>query len=151
MYDLAGKILTGTGKMDDPNFAGCTVLVAEHNEKGALGFIINQPFPRALNELVEFSSSPAFPLYKGGPVDEEHLYFVHQCADQIPGSEHITKNLFLGGDFATVIQLLPTGQLATGDIKIFVGYCGWNENDLETEIADGYWEVETFKPDLVFS
>ena len=83
MHISAGTILISSSTMDDENFRKSIVFIAEHNDKGALGFVVNKVFDRSLNELVEFSKSPAFPLYTGGPVDIEHLYFIHRRSDLI--------------------------------------------------------------------
>lgn len=137
--------------MDDPNFYRSIIFIAEYNEDGALGFIVNKIFERPLNELVEFSGSPAFPLYKGGPVDNEHLYFIHRRNDLIPGGTLITGNIYFGGDFKQAIKLINNKTLTTADIKIFIGYCGWNANELEEEIAEGSWKPADHLSELVFS
>ncbi len=128
--------------MDDPNFDSSVILIAEHNANGALGFVINKAFERSLNELIEFSGSPAFSLYEGGPVDQEHLYFVHRRSDLVPGGEFITDIIYLGGDFQKTIEQINNGSLTSNDIKIFIGYCGWDTGELEAEIAEGSWEVK---------
>jgi putative transcriptional regulator len=146
MSHYQGKILSSTPSMDDPNFEASIIFIAEHNEQGALGFIINKVFERTLNELVEFSSSPAFPLYEGGPVDKEHLYFVHRCSSLVPGGALINNDIYLGGDFQKTIECINNKELTSKDIKIFIGYCGWDAGDLEAEIAEGSWEIK--EPDL---
>ena len=137
--------------MDDPNFYGSVVFIAEYNEDGALGFVVNKIFDRPLNELVEFSSSPAFPLYKGGPVDNEHLYFIHRRHDLIPGGTLITDNIYYGGDFKEAVKHINNKTLNTTDIKIFIGYCGWNTSELEEEITEGSWELSDDHNKFVFS
>ncbi|WP_114789817.1 YqgE/AlgH family protein [Niabella yanshanensis] len=150
MSNYQGKILSSTPSMDDPNFDSSVVFVAEHNEQGALGFVINKIFARSLNELVEFSSSPAFPLYEGGPVDQEHLYFVHRRNELIPGATPIIDDMYLGGDFKKTIEQINNKNLTSKDIKIFIGYCGWDTGDLEAEIAEGSWEVKEPDADGLF-
>lgn len=145
-----GKLLSSTPAMDDPNFDSSVIFIAEHNERGALGFMINTVFERALNELVEFSSSPAFPLYEGGPVDQEHLYFVHRRSDLIPGGVPVIGDIYLGGDFQKAIEQLKSKNLSSKDLKIFIGYCGWDTGDLEAEIAEGSWEVKEPDADSLF-
>ena len=126
--------------MDDANFQQAVVLITEYNEKGAMGFVVNNLYPRPLNELVEFRQSPSFPLYDGGPVDHDHLYFIHRKPDLIAGSTPIQNGLYAGGNFQQAVNQINTRVLTTRDIKIFVGYCGWDFGELETEIGDGYWQ-----------
>ena len=143
-----GTILKSTAKMDDPVFANTTILITEYNEKGAMGFVVNNVYPRVLNELVEFQSSPAFPLFNGGPVDHEHLYFIHNRPDLIDEGVLIINGIYWGGNFKQVIENINAYKLTEEGIKIFVGYCGWDTNELEAEIKDGFWEVSKDTSDI---
>ncbi|HTG56662.1 MAG TPA: YqgE/AlgH family protein [Niabella sp.] len=151
MSHYQGKILSSTSSMDDPNFNSSVVFIAEHNEQGALGFVVNKIFNRALNELVEFSDSPAFPLYEGGPVDQEHLYFVHRRSDLIRGGTPIIDDIYLGGDFQKTIEQINNHNLTSKDIKIFIGYCGWDTGELEAEIEEGSWKMEELGVNTLFT
>ncbi|HMR81648.1 MAG TPA: YqgE/AlgH family protein [Niabella sp.] len=150
MIHLSGKILTSAPLMDDPIFRESVIFIAEHNENGALGFVINKIFERNLNELVEFSSSPAFPLFEGGPVDKDHLYFIHKHNDLIPGGVWVTEDIYYSGDFKQAIAYINNTTLTASDIKIFIGYCGWDKGDLEAEIAEGSWIVNDYREDIIF-
>ncbi|MBO9153833.1 YqgE/AlgH family protein [Chitinophaga sp. GCM10012297] len=135
----AGIFLHSTVQLDSDFFAKASIFIAEHNEKGAMGFVINRPFPRKLNELAEFSGGVAFPLYDGGPVDREHLFFLHRRPDLVEGGTPVTGDIHLGGDFSQALVHLNNKTLAEKDIRLFIGYCGWDAGELETEIAEGSW------------
>ncbi|WP_276485522.1 YqgE/AlgH family protein [Paraflavitalea pollutisoli] len=137
----AGQFLTSTYLLDEDYFAQAVILLTECNEQGAMGFIINRPFARRFNELEEFKHSIAFPLYEGGPVDQEHLFFVHRRPDLIPGGEPAGEGLYIGGDFSTAVRLLNNKTLTEKDIRLFIGYCGWDREGLEAEIAEGSWTL----------
>ncbi|ANH83807.1 hypothetical protein A8C56_08885 [Niabella ginsenosidivorans] len=136
----AGTILISSATMDDENFKQAVVLITEYNEKGAMGFVVNKLFPRPMNELVEFRHSPAFPLYNGGPVDHDHLYFIHRRPGLIKGGLRIQNELYVGGNFQQAVIQINAGILTGRDLKIFVGYCGWDFGELEAEMGEGYWE-----------
>lgn len=136
--------------MDDERFKNVIILITEYNERGAMGFVVNKWFPRPLNELVEFSSSPAFPLYNGGPVDPGHLYFIHCRPDLIDEGQFVSGTVYLGGNFKQAVAAINKGRLTDKGIKIFVGYCGWDSGELETEIAEGYW-APLQEPEDLFS
>lgn len=145
-----GHFIHSTPMLKDTIFEQSVILIAEYNEKGALGFIINKSFGRMLNELKEFMHSLPFPIYTGGPVDQEHLYFVHQRPDLIADGKLIAEGLYLGGDFQQAVEAINNRTLTTADIKIFIGYCGWNKGELEIEIAEGSWFVEEGLTEEVF-
>jgi putative transcriptional regulator len=136
-----GIFLTSTSLLDDTFFEKSVIFITEYNEKGAMGFVVNKKFPRKLNELEEFKKGIPFPLYHGGPVDQEHLYFVHRRADLIPGGTPVADGIHLGGDFREALKYINTGILDKKDIKIFIGYCGWDDRELDEEIAEGSWQV----------
>ncbi|RPE09717.1 YqgE/AlgH family protein [Chitinophaga lutea] len=137
----AGTFLKSTALLDDTFFEQSVIFITDHNEKGAMGFVVNRQFPRKLNELVEFMHAGPFPLYEGGPVDQEHLYFVHRRPDLIEGGAPVADGIYLGGNFSTAVQLIAQQTLQETDVRIFVGYCGWDNGELEAEVAEGSWEV----------
>jgi putative transcriptional regulator len=136
-----GLFLKSTSLLNDTLFENAVIFITEYNEKGAMGFVVNQKFPRKLNELEEFKNGRPFPIHLGGPVDQEHLYFIHQRPDLIEGGEPVIDNIFLGGDFKSVVRNIDNHILTEKDCRIFIGYCGWDYRELDDEIAEGSWEV----------
>ncbi|MDE3234945.1 MAG: YqgE/AlgH family protein [Bacteroidota bacterium] len=132
-------LISNTTMHGDPTFDRAVIIVAEHNEKGALGFIINKPFHRKFNELVEFKNSIAFPLWMGGPVKKEELFFLHQRPDLVANGKPVTGNVYFGGNFQQAVQYMNDKTLKGNDVKLFIGYCGWDDHELEDEIAEGTW------------
>ncbi len=116
-----------------------------------MGFVVNDIFPRTLNELEEFKQAGDIPLYQGGPMDLEHLYFIHRHADMIPGGEQVTAGIFIGGDFKKALSCLDKKMITDQDLKIFIGYCGWDPGQLEEEIAEGSWLTVNIPPRVIFS
>jgi putative transcriptional regulator len=143
-----GTFLISSATMDDPYFKGSTVFITEYNDKGAMGFVINKLFPRKLNELVEFRHSKDFPLYAGGPVDTEGLFFLHCRPDVIEGSVFVADNIYLGGNFEQAVRGINNKSLAEKDIKLFIGYCGWDFGELDKEAAEGSWVISYDNIDL---
>ncbi|RFM31811.1 YqgE/AlgH family protein [Chitinophaga silvisoli] len=137
----AGQFIHASSLLDDSIFEKAVIFITEYNAKGAMGFIVNRQFPRGLTELEEFRHGLPFPLYEGGPVDQEHLFFVHQRPDLVPGGTPVTEKLYYGGDFKTAVAQINKRVLTGQDIKIFIGYCGWDQGELEAEIAEGSWTV----------
>lgn len=137
----AGQFLTSTSLLDEDYFAKAVIYLTEYNEKGAMGFVVNRPFPRRFNELEEFKHSAPFPLYEGGPVDQEHLFFLHRRPDLIGGGTFVSGDVYTGGDFKEAVRLINNKTLTEKDIKLFIGYCGWDPQELEAEVAEGSWTL----------
>jgi len=146
-----GTILISSPALEEPHFAKSIILITEYNTNGAIGFIINKLFPRSLNELVEFNFSKVFPMFKGGPIGNESIYFIHRRPDLIEGGIHIVDNIFLGDDFQQAVANVNSGTMQKNEIKIFIGYCGWDAGDLETEIEEKSWLISTLSPEIILS
>lgn len=146
-----GNIIISTNLLDDTNFEKVVIVITEHNEKGSIGYVFNQLFPRRFNELEEFKHSVPVPLYAGGPVQTDMLYFMHRRSDLIKDGESVANNVYMGGDFKKAVQLLNNAELSINDVRLFIGYCGWDAQELEDEIAEGSWQLTNASVDLVFS
>lgn len=141
-----GIIIESTADLADTLFADSRILITTYNNDGATGFIINRPYGRALNALEEFKHSAPFPLYNGGPVDTEHLFFIHQRPDLIADGEPIDDTTYLGGNFKQAVTAINNKSITEKEIQLFVGYCGWDGGELEAEMAEGSWVVSA-KPE----
>jgi putative transcriptional regulator len=150
MQIKAGNILISAPSLDDPNFDKVVIFLTEYNAKGAIGFVINAVFPRMFNELLEFKHSKAFQLYAGGPVEKDSLYFLHRRADLISEGICVTGNIYSGGNFKQAVECINNGSISINAIKLFIGYCGWDDNQLETEIEEGSWLVCNTDSAIVF-
>ena len=142
MSDLkAGLYIKSNAALNGSFFEHATILIVEHDEAGSEGFVTNKPFGKSLHELIEFNHSYPFPLMDGGPVDRDHLFVLHKRPDLIDGGEQIPNGLYLGGNMEQVIQAINTGNANPQEIQLFIGYCGWDEGELETELEEGSWTV----------
>ena len=129
-----GKFLIATpSSIGDTNFQRSVVLLVEQKESGTVGFILNKKLDYNLDEVME-GVSVKIPLYFGGPVEQDSLFFIHQAADLIPNSLHISQNFYWSGDYKTVIELINSKKLKEHQIRFFLGYSGWGEHQLEDEI-----------------
>ena len=142
MSDLkAGFYIKSNADLNGSFFEHTTILIVEHDEAGSVGFVTNKPFGKSLHELIEFNHSYPFPLMDGGPVDRDHLFVLHKRPDLIDGGEQIPNGLYLGGNMEQVIQAINTGNANPQEIQLFIGYCGWDEGELETELEEGSWTI----------
>ena len=77
-----GKLLIAEPAIiGDVSFNRSVVLLANHNEDGSVGFILNKPLTFTLNELIPEIKGDEMQIYNGGPVEQDNLYFLHKVPD----------------------------------------------------------------------
>ena len=136
-----GKLLVADPSIiGDFSFTRAVILLADHNDEGSVGFILNKPMSHDLRTFVPEISQP-FSVFEGGPVDQDRLYYIHSRRDCIPNSKPISKELAWGGDFDIITSMINNGELSSEDIKFFLGYSGWSCNQLKDEVKQKTWIV----------
>ncbi|MFY7900120.1 MAG: YqgE/AlgH family protein [Chitinophagaceae bacterium] len=146
----AGNILLSDPFLKDPNFVRTAILVCEHDDKGSFGFVINKPSDYSLGSLVPSVDFSNFPVFIGGPVQNDTLHFIHSIPKEIGGFE-IEDGVFWGGNFEMVITMLQQQTLQYHQIKFFMGYSGWGSNQLHTEVLEKSWIVTKGNQQLVLA
>ena len=122
----------------DLSFNRSVILLADHTAEGSVGFILNKPLKYTIKDLLpEIESN--FKIYNGGPVEQDNLYFIHNVPDLIPNSIEISKGIFWGGDFEFTKELINTGVIKKKNIRFFLGYTGWDSEQLENEMQANSW------------
>ncbi len=136
-----GKLLIAEPSLTgDVSFNRSVVLLAEHNSEGSVGFILNKPLNYSMNDLVEEILVP-FPVYNGGPVEQDNLYFIHKVPHLISNSVEISDGIYWGGDFETTVALINQQKITQNDIRFFLGYSGWASLQLDQELHSKSWIV----------
>jgi putative transcriptional regulator len=149
MDSLKGQLLIAGPNLFDPNFRRTVVLVAEHNEEGALGVVLNRPSEvtvaqaaSALLPLVE----PEDLLYVGGPVQPQAAVVLAEFEDpEAAGLVAFGSIGFLVGD------IQPDVVTGIRRARVFAGYAGWGEGQLEQEIEEDSWILDPALPEDVFT
>ena len=149
---LKGRLLVATPVLGDPNFEHTVVLILEHAEDGAVGVILNRPSETEVGEPLQgwhrVATEPNV-LFRGGPVSPEAAICLGRSwpGEKADGYEPLfdalgTVDLSLDPD-----EVAPVLQ----GIRVFVGYAGWGEGQLEQEIEEGAWFVVDAHPDDALS
>jgi len=137
-----GKILISEPFLQDFYFQRSVVLLVEHNAKGSMGFVLNKNTGLLVNDFMEeFEDIPNIPLYLGGPVSSDRLFFIHSLGNLIPNNVQISERLFFDGDFDAIIAYIKSGNPIKGRVRFFIGYSGWTKNQLSGEINEDSWLV----------
>lgn len=145
---LAGHLLAAVPKLEDPNFFRTVVLVFQHDAEGAAGLVLNRQLPVSLAEVAreamqlegEFEQA----LFWGGPV-EGPLMALH---DSLALAEmQVLPGVFFSMQRQNIQSLLERKNPAC---RIFTGYSGWGNGQLEGELNAGGWLSLPATADLVF-
>lgn len=146
-----GKLLIAEPFLKDFPFSRSVVLLINHTYESSMGMILNMPIPQSLNEVIpEFKDLPEIPLFRGGPLGDDILFFVHTYAD-IPSALPITDKLFLNGDFSVMKTNLVNGNIDPKNVRFFLGYTGWGANQLQNELHTNTWLVANSTPEYIIS
>ncbi len=136
-----GSLLLAEPFLDDPYFKRTVIILCEHNEEGSFGFVLNNYVEVEIENII--SHMPKFDtrVSIGGPVKHSNLYYIHTLGDKLEDSLPITPTLFMGGDFEQLKGLIERGEINKNEIRFFVGYSGWSENQLQEELNENSWFV----------
>ena len=136
-----GRLLISDPFLHEPVFKRSVILLTEHNEEGSVGFILNKPVNIKLNDamarLPEFDS----PLFYGGPVQRDSLYYIHTMGKNISDSIEIYDGLYWGGNFEALKILMETSDVKASELRFFIGYSGWGSKQLDKELKEKSWIV----------
>ena len=136
-----GDLLISEPFLPDPNFERSVILMCEHDGNGSFGFVLNHlstlKFEEVISEAGEFTDD----LFVGGPVQQDTVHMIHRCPELIENSQSVSEGIWWGGDFEKTLFLLNTKQISKSDIKFFIGYSGWSEDQLKEEIEAKSWIV----------
>ena len=139
----SGVFLVAKRDLPDPNFRESVVLVTYPQRGGPFGVIINRPLNMKLSE--------AFPQYEalkgkqdvlhfGGPVAREGLVFLVRAVKPPPSSVRVLRDVWFTMDVEWVDELLTRADPTQG-LRVYAGYSGWAQGQLQNEIARGDWLV----------
>jgi putative transcriptional regulator len=143
-----GRLLISEPFLPDPNFERTVVLLCEHNEEGSFGFVINKPSILKIAEVMEEASNLDDIVFVGGPVQQDTLHFLHRNTS-ITNAVKIQDDIYWGGDFQSLMTQLNTSVIKPADIRFYLGYSGWGQGQLESELQEDSWIVCDFVDDTL--
>jgi len=152
---VAGRLLIATAAMTGPPFAHAVILVAQHDQNGALGIIINQPLgERPIATVLQALGGDAVGvsgdarLFLGGPVDPAVVFVLHSAEYHDNNTLDIDGRVALSGG----VHILRDIGLGKGPRQSLVafGYAGWAPAQLDDELREGVWDTVAEDPKLVF-
>ena len=135
MKSFKNKFLYFIEKVPGDFFSNTLIYLCEHDSNGAFGFIVNQPTDFIVSKFLSSIGSKSNNhitsferLMRGGPVDLDKVFMLHNDRSISNVNTNAGPNKF----------------------KLFLGYCGWSANQLESEIKNNSWHVIDANTDLIF-
>ena len=137
---MKGNILIASPNLlFDSFFSKTIILLVDETKDGYTGFVLNKPLKIKLKEIESLD------IYKGGPVSNDNLYFIYKTKNPIKGSLKISDNVYWGGNIDEVFKMIKENIINTNSIRFFIGYSGWDHNQLEVEIKNKNWIIKKIK------
>ena len=162
--NLTNHFLIAMPGLADENFSKSVVYLCEHNERGALGLVINKPSDITVGKLfdkVDLSLGrddlKDKPVFQGGPVQTERGFVLHEgmtasnATEQEPG--YASTMVIPGGlEMTTSRDVLEAMASGAGPQRVLMtlGYAAWGEGQLETELGDNAWLTVNADRQVIF-
>ena len=143
----SGKVLVSTTQLDDSVFEKSLIFIAVHDDEGAVGVIFNKLKETiSTEELIQrfklkkrFKFNKKYPIYVGGPVDEDKLVVLSSNKFQTEHLGEIAQLVFYS-DENIFLEDVAKGKNKSKYV-ICRGFCGWAPNQLEQEVQENAWLV----------
>lgn len=141
--------------MADPNFSRSVTLLCQHNEEGAIGITINRKSDFTLGELFfqlnipcESEEISSMVVLEGGPVSPDHGFVLHTPVEGFDSSILINDEIMVTTS-RDVLSAIARGK-GPKDFLVALGYAGWGDGQLESEMRQNAWLSVPADKDIVF-
>lgn len=147
------QILIALPDMQDKRFHNAVILICEHNEKGAMGLVINHPMDlnteQVFTDLNLNVPNANHIVHDGGPLNRNCGFVIHNNNDSYTSSIHVKDNLTLTTSQDLLKQI--SADEFSNKWQFLLGYAGWDKNQLENEMAENTWLTCPADLDLIFN
>jgi putative transcriptional regulator len=147
---LSGQLLLAAPTLQDPNFRRTVVLIGAHSEEGAMGVVLNRPSAVTVGEAVpalEEAAGEQETVYVGGPVQPTSIVLLAEFLDPSPAGLLVLGRIGFPAPEADLDELSE----AIARRRVFAGYAGWGEGQLDEELESGDWITHPARPEDVFT
>jgi len=157
---LKGQLLIAMPQMNDPRFHRAVIFMCVHDQKGAMGMVINQPLPspsfsEVLSQVGVQTDKPMpanimnMPVLAGGPVQGVHGFLIHSADFRQKDTIHVDDMFSISGTVDSLRTIVsgyrPEKMLFT------LGYAGWGAGQIEKELQDNVWLTAPASYEIVFN
>ncbi len=147
---LAGQLLLASPSLHDPNFERTVVLIGMHNPDGAMGVVLNRPSELSVGEAaprLQEAVDGTDRVYFGGPVQPSSIVFLAEFLDPTLAGLLVLGRIGFPDPEAEIEELAN----ATERVRVFAGFAGWGEGQLDAEVQENDWIAQAATPADVFT
>ena len=152
---LERQMLIAMPGMLDDNFAGSVTLMCQHSDAGAIGITINRLSDFTLGEVfaqLQLDCSDEtlrnLPVLEGGPVSPDRGFVLHSPFEGYESSLPINDDIMVTTSRDVLADI--AGGKGPGKFVVALGYAGWGEGQLESEMLANAWLSVSADTDIVF-
>jgi putative transcriptional regulator len=136
-----GSLLLADPHLTEDYFQRAAILLVAHDATESFGLVVNHPSELLLSDLFDHIELD-LPIYNGGPVAPEQLFYLHRFA-HIKGAKRVTEHLYFGGDWQEVLTNAIVLNKPQDHLRLFAGYAGWGAQQLDEELSAFAWICTT--------
>ena len=127
--------------LQDPNFTETVVLMLEHNAEGAVGLVLNRPYPGkrslvAAGLSLDWDENAPGSVRLGGPVRVQSGCIIHLAPHSFDDTQVVSDPIRVSTSREALESLIATDDAR---FQLVLGYAGWGPGQLEWEMTQGTW------------
>jgi len=151
---LAPTLLLAMPQMQDPNFARSVVLLWRHEREGAIGLVLNRRTETRVASVVDLDPPPqhdnGLEIWLGGPVEPQRGWVLLGYDPGSPDAVAVTDGMYLSASVDVLRSVIEVEVTPARPCRFFLGYAGWDDGQLESELAASAWLTVDATRHLVF-
>ena len=146
--NVYAEFLVAKPYMKDSRFQETVIILLYHNQNnGAAGFVVNKPIETMyISELFKINNieSPEnmiekeIILYWGGPVEPEHIFFIHSSDYRSNDAIFFTKDFTITRAPEILVDIAR--NKGPEEYIILLGIAAWEPGQLDSEMIRGDWD-----------
>ena len=150
-------LIVATKKLKDTRFKNTVVVMLDHDEKGALGIVINRPLGTAsIRSLIKGLNAETLeknlldykvPIYWGGPLDNNKILIIHSKDYKNKNTKNYDK-ISISNNYKALLDIAK--NKGPSQSLVIIGVSAWTEGQLEGEIDKGHWNLSEVTQDILF-
>ncbi|MBB3763689.1 YqgE/AlgH family protein [Sphingomicrobium lutaoense] len=151
---LTSQFLLAMPGMGDPRFEQAVIMMAAHDEDGALGIgvgslLAGMTLRGLLKDLeIDPGEAPDVAIHHGGPVEPGRGFVLHSLDWAGQDSVQIGELCGLSGTL-DVLKAIAAGK-GPSQFLVALGYAGWEAGQLDEEMTRHGWQAAPASRELLF-